>query len=215
MVAGRYIAVEGPLGVGKRPFAEKLATHLRARLVIGPKDNPFLPEFYAKGQQNRFQTQTYFLLARYQAQVEIAQSDFFFAGGVVSDFLFARDSLYAKMLLSHDEHALYDKVFALLHPRVTRPDLVVFLDARAETLLARMDRRQGASGLTRNLTLEYVEQVVSAYREFFFHWDHSPLLVVDTSDVDLESDTHVVDELLAVIGKQPHAVQHYIPLGSE
>jgi deoxyadenosine/deoxycytidine kinase len=197
--------------VGKAALARGLATRLDARSVVGRVDNPFLPKFYEDRPRFALQTQLAFLLARYQQQQALLQGDLFVQGGVVADCLLARDGLYARLTLGPDELTIYRKVYGLLAPRVARPDVVVYLQARPEVLLGRVRRR--ALAHERHITLEYVEEVAQAYHEFFFHWAESPLLVVDTSDVDLAAPS-VVDELLAMIRRHRGGVQHYIPLGS-
>ncbi|HJZ87209.1 MAG TPA: deoxynucleoside kinase [Polyangia bacterium] len=210
MADARYIAIEGPPGVGKRKVARALARRLEARLSEGPSENPFLPGFYADRRRNALQTQLFFLLARYQQQAELGQADLFAHGRLVADYLLVRDRIYAGLTLSHDELILYKKVYGLLAPRVPRPDLVVYLQARPEVLLGRIRKR--ALTQERLVTLDYVEEVAKAYHGFFFHWAESPLLVVDMSEVDLAAD---MEELLAIIGRHRAGVQHYIPtLGS-
>jgi deoxyguanosine kinase len=207
--AARYIAVEGPIGAGKTALARALAARLGARLIEEPSDNPFLSAFYQNRARNALQTQLFFLLARYQQQGELAQGDLFAPAGVVADHLFAKDGIYAALTLSPDELSLYKKVFGLLAPRVPRPDLVIYLSARPEVLLGRIRRRSQPH--EKFVTLEYVEEVAQSYSSFFFHWAESPLLVVDTSEVDLAGDAKQLDDLLAIIRRQKGGVQHYIP----
>ena len=209
----RYIAVEGPPGAGKRALARRLALRTQARLAEGPTDNPFLAPFFQQGRRNALQVQLFFLLARYQQQTELAQTDLFARGGLVSDYIFSREALYAALTLSADELILYKKVYGLLAPRVLRPDLVVYLSARPEALLTRIRKR--AVPYERFVTLDFVEEVAQSYQSFFFHWGESPLLVVETSEIDLEADSKEWEQLVAMIGRHRGGVQHYIPtLGS-
>ena len=136
----RYVAVEGPIGVGKTAFAQVLAEGCGARLVLEPGGNPFLTQFYQDPRTFGFQTQLYYLLSRYQQQGELAQEELFAQGGVVTDYLFSRDRVFAQLNLAPSELALYDKVFRLLDPRIPRPDLVVYLQARPEVLMERLRR---------------------------------------------------------------------------
>jgi len=206
----RYIAVDGPIGVGKTALAEILARRLGARLVREPEDNPFLAGFYQDPKRYAFQAQLFYLLSRYQQQGELSQQDLFAQGGVVSDYLFQRDRVFAQLNLGDSELALYDKVYRLLHPQVVRPDLVVYLTARTEVLQERVARR--AAG--RTLPASYVAEVARSYAEFFFVWQECPLLVVNTSEIDFVGSPADQDDLVAVIRKTRGGTSHYNPLGS-
>src|SRR5512133_366707 len=138
----RYIAVEGPIGAGKSSLAEILAAELGARLVCeNAGENPFLSSFYKDPRRFALSTQLFFLLQRYGQQSELLQGGLFEQGGVVSDYFFAKDRLFATLNLSPEELALYDRVYQALRPRVAAPDLVVYLQARTDVLLARIDKR--------------------------------------------------------------------------
>jgi len=202
------------MGAGKTALARALARRLGARFLEEPPDNPFLPRFYQERARNALQTQLFFLLARYQQQqTELPQGDLFAPAGVIADYLFQKDGIYAGLTLSPDELTLYKKVFGLLAPRVSRPDLVIYLSARPEVLLGRIRKRSQPH--EKFVTLEYVEEVAQSYSSFFFHWGESPLLVVDTSEVDLAGDARQLDDLQAIIRRHKGGVQHYIPtLGS-
>jgi deoxyadenosine/deoxycytidine kinase len=205
----RYIAVEGPIGAGKTALASLLAERLGSRLVREPEENPFLAAFYHDRRRNALQTQLFFLLARYQQQGELLQGDLFAQGGTVTDYLLAKDEIYAGLTLSDEELILYKRVYGLLEPRIPRPDLVIYLQARPEVLLGRIRKRSQAH--ERFVTLDYVEEVAQSYHGFFFHWAYSPLLVVDTSEVDLAGDSRQLEDLLAIIRRHKGGVQHYIP----
>lgn len=212
MQAGpRYIVVEGPLGVGKTAFAKLLAGRLGARSVLESPSNPFLGEFYDDPKRHAFQAQLYYLLSRYQQKDEVHQQDLFARGGVVSDYLFARDRIFAQLNLSRDELALYDKVYGLLGAQVPRPDLVVYLQARPDVLLSRLRRRAADSRVP---SRDYIEKVAQAYAEFFFHYGDSPLLVVNTSEIDFVDSRADLDDLVAVIQRTRAGISHYSPLGS-
>jgi deoxyadenosine/deoxycytidine kinase len=206
----RFIAVEGPIGVGKTALARTLCDRLGARAVLEPQDNPFLTHFYADPRRHAFQAQLFFLLSRFQQRGEYHQEDLFTRGGVISDFLFAKDRIFAQLNLSRDELALYDKVYGLLGAQMPRPDLVVYLQARPEVLLLRARKRPEATGLSR----DYVEKVAEAYAEFFFHYGEGPLLVVNTSEIDFVERRQDLDELVAVIQRTRVGVSHYSPLGA-
>ncbi len=137
----RYIAVEGPIGVGKTTLAQILAEQLGARLVLEQADeNPFLPAFYSDRKKHAFQAQLFFLLSRYQQQQALVQQDLF-SSSTVSDYLFAKDRIFAALTLEPAELALYEQVYELLGPRVVRPDLVVYLQARTDVLVSRVRKR--------------------------------------------------------------------------
>jgi deoxyadenosine/deoxycytidine kinase len=206
----RFIAVEGPIGVGKSALARLLSDRLGARAVLEPGDNPFLGSFYQDPRRHAFQAQVYFLLSRYGRREQYHQEDLFARGGVVSDFLFARDRIFAQLNLSRDELLLYDKVYALLGAQMPRADLVVYLQARPEVLLERARRRPELGSPSR----DYLERVVEAYADFFFHYTESPLLVVNTSEIDFVERRQDLDELVAVIRRTKAGTSHYSPLGA-
>lgn len=206
----RYIAIDGPPGAGVGVLSERLAADLGARLVRDPTaDNPFLEGFANDPRRFAFQAQLYMLLARFRQQGELAQGDLFARGGIVADYCFARDRLWAQLILSPDELSLYEKVHALLGARVPRPDLVVYMTARPEVLRARLRRRVRTTD--RVVDGGLVEEIASAMSRYFFAYAQGPLLTVNTSELaDLEDDK-VLDDLCAVIRKTRAGVTHYIP----
>jgi deoxyadenosine/deoxycytidine kinase len=214
-----FIVVEGPIGVGKTALARVLAERLRARLVLEPGDNPFMQTFYDDPRKLAFQAQVFFLLSRYRQQEELTQHDLFQPGGVVSDFLFARDRIFAQLNLSRDEWLLYDRIYRMLGSAMPRPDLVVYLQARPEVLLERCRKTPGKTP-----PAEYIQRVAEAYAEFFFQYGDGPLLVVNTSEIDFVDSRADLDDLVAVIQRKLHrsakggkagaTVSHYSPLGS-
>ncbi len=208
----RYIAVEGPIGVGKTTLAQVLAERLSGRLVLEQADdNPFLPGFYADRRKHAFQAQLFFLLSRFQQQQALFQQDLF-GQSTVADYLFAKDRIFAALTLEPAELALYQQVYELLGPRVIRPDLVVYLQARTDVLVSRV-RRRGRE-YERGLDAAYLEALAKAYNDYFFHYEDSPLLVVNTSDIDIEANPDDLEALLAVIRRHRKGTQHYVPLGT-
>jgi deoxyadenosine/deoxycytidine kinase len=204
----RYIAVEGPIGVGKTTLAELLAEHLGAELVREqPEDNPFLGAFYKDPRRNAMSTQLFFLLQRYQQQGELAQGNLFARGGLVADYLFAKDRLFAALTLSNDEMALYQRIYDMLRPRVATPDLVIYLKATTPVLLERIRRRGRA--VEKPIRAEYLDEVVRTYSEFFFRYDEGPVLIVDASELDFVSNGQHRDELLEVIARTRSGINHW------
>jgi deoxyadenosine/deoxycytidine kinase len=212
MAQTKYIVVEGPIGVGKTSLARILANEFHARTVFERiEDNPFLPKFYKSRETYAFQNQTFFLLNRYQQQMELAQQDLF-AQATVADYLFAKDQIFATLTLSAEELNLYQQIYALLNTRIPKPDLVVYLQARAEVLYKRVKKRD--KKYERSVTFEYLTEVAQAYNQFFFHYDETPLLVVNTSEIDFVSSSKDLADLIKEINSMGSGTQHYIPLGS-
>jgi deoxyguanosine kinase len=208
----RYIAIEGPIGVGKTTLAQILSKRLGGRLVLEPVDeNPFLAGFYADARSHAFQTQLFFLLSRFKQQQQLFQQDLF-NQATVADYLFAKDRIFAGLTLDQNELSLYDRLYEVLGPRVVKPDLVVYLQARTEVLLTRIKRR--GRDYERGLDPAYVQALATAYGDFFFHYDDTPLLVVNASDIDLVSSPDDVEALAAVIRRHRKGIQHYVPLGT-
>jgi len=208
----RYIAVEGPIGVGKTTLAQILAERLGGRLICDAlEENPFLADFNADRRKHAFQAQLFFLLSRFQQQQALFQQDLF-SQSTVSDYLFAKDRIYASHALAPAELGMYDRLYELLGPRVVKPDLVVYLQARTEVLLHRIRKR--ARDSERHLDPAWIESLAKAYSEFFFHYEDTPLLVVNASDIDLEGNPEHVEPLLGVIRRHRKGTQHYVPLGT-
>ena len=212
MARAKYIVVEGPIGVGKSSLAKILAAEFQARTIFEQvEDNPFLAKFYKSREPYAFQNQTFFLLNRYQQQIELAQQDLFNLN-TVADYLFAKDQIFASLTLSAEELNLYQQIYALLNTRVAKPDLVVYLQARPEVLYKRIKKRD--KKYERSVTFEYLSEVAQAYNQFFFHYDETPLLVVNTSEIDFVASSEHLADLIREINNMGSGTQHYIPLGS-
>jgi deoxyadenosine/deoxycytidine kinase len=206
---GGYIAVEGPIGVGKTSLARLLAAEFNGRLILEEvEDNPFLARFYADAEKYALPVQLYFLLTRYNQQRALSQQDLF-TQTTVSDYLFAKDQIFAAQNLAPDELDLYDKVYRLLDERMVKPDLVVFISARIEVLAERLRRRN--RDFERDISMEYLEQISAAYRDFFFYYDDAPLLVVETSEIDFVADANDLRDLIREIEGAGQGTQHFIP----
>ncbi len=204
-----YIALEGPIGVGKTSLAQLLARELGARLVLeDAESNPFLARFYEEPEKYAFPAQLYFLLTRYKQQRELSQQDLF-AQTTVADYLIAKDRIFANLNLAPDELVLYEQVYRLLDTTMPKPDLVVYLLARIDVLAERLRRRK--RDFERYISHQYLERVSAAYRDFFFYYDEAPLLVVDTSEIDFVSNPEDLADLVREIDRAGGGVQHFVP----
>jgi deoxyguanosine kinase len=208
----RYIVVEGAIAVGKTSLARRLAEAFGARLVLEEgEENPFLRRFYDNPEKYAFATQIFFLLNRYRQQADLRQLDLF-ESSMVSDYLFAKDQIFARLNLDNDEYALYQQIYRMLDARTARPDLVVYLEARGDVLWKRLRRRDRE--FERRIAPAYLERVAEAYRQFFYHYGESPLLVVQSSDIDFVERPADFADLLKEIQGVKRGVQHYVPLSS-
>lgn len=179
----RYIAVEGPIGAGKTTVASMLAEDLGAQLVLEPAEkNPFLAEFYKERKRNAFKTQLFFLLNRYQQQQELKQQNLF-QNSTVCDYVFAKDLIFAGINLNEDEQNLYNTVYNLLDAKLPKPDIVVYLQAEPEVLIQRVKKR--GHNYEKPLSIDYLEELTNAYNDFFFKYSETPLLIVNSNDLDI------------------------------
>lgn len=204
-----YIALEGPIGVGKTSLAEVLARQLGARLILEEgEQNPFLSRFYEDPEKYAIPVQLYFLLTRYNQQRELVQRPLL-EQATVADYLFAKDRIFANLNLAPDELVLYEQVYKLLDAKMAKPDLVVYLLANVEVLAERLRRRN--RDFERDISYEYLERVSTAYRDFFFYYDEAPLLVVDTSEIDFVNNPSDLADLIREIDRAGQGTQHYVP----
>jgi len=207
----RYIAVEGPPGSGVSALARALAAATDSTLVADPAPgNPFLDDYARDPVRFGFQAQTYCLLARYRQQLELAQPDLFSPAGIVADYVFARDALFARTTLTSNEYALYGKVHRLLTTRLPNPDIVVYLTANREVLRARI--RRGIAASDRVIKLNVMDQLAEEMDNYFFSYDETPLLVINTSEFDIVEEPNQLEEFIEVIRKARAGVQHYRPI---
>jgi len=209
----RYIVIEGPIGVGKTSLAGLLAKEFNARMVVeDPEVNPFLKQFYQDRKKYAFQTQLFFLLNRFQQQKEIAQMDLF-NQVTVSDYLFAKDRVFASINLDDHELALYTQIYQLLNGQIPTPDLIIFLQAKPEILLHRI-RSRGHS-YEKEIELDYLKTLTEAYNYYFFHYDQSPLLIVDTSEIDFVKRKEDLHQLIREIHQMRKGTSYFIPKRSK
>ena len=209
-MAVRYIAIEGVTGVGKTGLARLLGERVNARLELeDAEENPFLPLFYEDPERYGFQAQVFFLLSRYRQQQAFHQMDLF-QSVVVSNFLFARDRIYAHVALNDDELALYERLTETLQEKAPRPDLVIYLQNSTENLMRRI--RERGRGYEQVIREAYLERLVEAYTHFFFHYSETPLLVVNVSEVDFVNRSDDLEDLLQQIVSPPAGTRYYRPI---
>ncbi len=209
----RYIVIEGPIGVGKTSLTKRLAKEFNARLVLEkPEDNPFLPRFYEDRKKYGFQTQIFFLMNRFQQQKEMAQLELF-NQTTLCDYLFAKDKIFASLNLDDHELALYEQIYKLLNGQIPSPDLVIFLQAKPEVLYHRIKSRN--IPYEKEIDLEYLKTLTEAYNYYFFHYDQTPLLVVDTSEIDFVNRKEDLAQLIREINQMRKGTWYFIPMRSK
>jgi deoxyguanosine kinase len=210
MTENRYIAVEGVIGVGKTSLSKMLADRLQAQLVLEEvEENPFLKDFYRDRARYAFQTQMHFLFSRYQQQRSLRQTELF-SERLVADYLFQKDRIFAGLNLSDRELALYEKLVVWLELDVVKPDVVVYLQASADTLMERIGRR--GRPFEKDMDRDYIKQLNEAYNHFFFHYVDAPLLVVNTNAIDFVNNPDDFEDLLHRIVSHRQGTVYYAPL---
>jgi len=206
----RYIAIEGPIGVGKSALADRLGARLDATIVLDETDNPFLADFYGDRPGSGFQAQLFFTLARHRQQMSLRQSDLF-SQLTICDYLFERDKVYAYLNLDDNELFIYQRLYELLAPDLPTPDLVVYLQSPTDVLRRRLRERGRDDGDAPLPDDDYVRELNEAYNHFFFHYSASPLLVIETSQIDLswgEGAIAVLERQIRTMGK---GTRYYVP----
>jgi deoxyadenosine/deoxycytidine kinase len=195
-----YVAIEGPIGVGKTSLAKLLSERLGARLILeGFDENPFLSEFYDEPERYAFQTQLFFLLQRYQQQQELRQVDMFH-NLLIVDYMFVKDRLFASLNLDEKEMTLYDTVAKLLEKNVINPDLVIYLQADTDTLMRNISHR--GRDMEKNISEEYIDALNQLYTEYFFRYQDTPLVIINTNNIDFVNNDKDLDEVINYI-RQP------------
>ena len=203
-----YVAVEGPIGVGKTTLVRRLRDRLQSRLVLEVvEENPFLPLFYSDRERYAFQTQLFFLMSRFRQQQELLQTDLF-APGILADYHLLKDRIFARLTLKDEELALYERVYQSLEDTILQPDVLVYLNARQDVLLSRIEKR--ARAFEENFDGEYLRSLSDAYTHYFAHYDGAaPLLALDTSDLNYVDDDDVFESIyqrILSIGNQSSGV---------
>jgi deoxyadenosine/deoxycytidine kinase len=208
----RYLAIEGPMGLGKTVLAERLAARLSAAVVLDESENPFLDDFYAARNGAAFQAQLFFILARHRRLLAVRQRDLF-SQITVCDFLFERDRIYAFLTLDDNELFIYQRLYELISAELPGPDLVIYLQTPTEALKRRVLGRAAAAGdeERRRPGEEYLGELNEAYNHFFFHYTATPLLVVETSQLDLTWGDEAVDDVLRQIRGLTKGTRYYVP----
>ena len=204
----RYIAVEGPIAVGKFALTQKLAARLDASVILDETENPFLPDFYAGRAGAAFQAQLFSLLGRHRQQTALRQANLF-AQLIISDYLFDKDKIYAYLNLDDNELFIYQKLFELLSQDIVTPDVVVYLQTPTDVLRHRAEASSAPNELTPDDA--YLSELNEAYNHFFFHYSATPLLVVETSDFDLEWGDRAVDDLIKQLSTIGQGTRYYVP----
>jgi deoxyguanosine kinase len=205
----RYIAIEGPIGVGKTSFTKRLAASVNYETVLEhPEANPFLERFYLNRRQTALPTQLFFLFER-NRQIQAMRQGDMFEPVRIADFLLEKDRLFAEINLDHDEMALYDNVYRHLAIDAPTPDLVIYLQAPVSVLMERIALR----GIPAEQLIEkaYLAQLVDAYTRFFHYYDSAPLLIVNAAEIDLVNNDADYDALLAYLGTVKRARHYYNP----
>ena len=205
-----YIAVDGPIGVGKTTLVELLARRFDGVKLLEDVENPFLPSFYEDRPGAAFQTELYFLLSRFKQQQDVAQRNLF-DRLMVADYTFPKNRIFAYLNLSDDELMLFDKLYTLLEPQLAVPDLVIYLVANLEICMARIEKRR--RDFERNMSTEYMTELIDAYNHYYHYYNRSPLLVVDTRNLNFAEQPEHVDDLIQRISRPLKGTHYYQPLG--
>jgi deoxyguanosine kinase len=199
--------------VGKTSLALKLAERFNAQVLLeNMEDNPFLDKFYQNPKRYGFQIQIFFLLRRYQHSLELDQKGLF-KSAIISDYLFDKDRIFAKVNLEDKEFWLYEQLFQLLKRRVPAPDLVIFLQAKTEILMERIRRRD--KEYEKPISYKYLDEINQAFNDFFFHYSDSPILVVNASNIDFVNIPEDFEDLVNEIKRTRSGTQYYVPASSK
>ena len=207
----QYLAIEGPIGVGKTSLAERLAVRLDATAVLEETDNPFLADFYGGRPGAALQTQLFYLLNRHRQLMALQQANLF-AQTTICDYLFDKDKIFAYLKLDDNELFIYQRLYDLLTKDVPAPDLVVYLQAPTDILVRRLrERARDPERETPDPDADYIRELNEAYQHFFFHYSATPLLVVETSQLDLHASDDALDDLIRQIRTMNRGTRYYVP----
>ena len=206
----RYIAIEGPIAVGKTRLAERLASRLDGTTLLEDGDNPFLTDFYNERPGAALQAQLFYLLARHRQQTTLQQADLF-SQTTVADYLFDKDKIFAYLNLDDNELFIYQRLYELLTPDLRPPDLVIYLQTPTELLRKRLRDRARTQPDAPVPDDEYIRELKEAYTHFFFHYTATPLLVIETSQLDLSWGDETLTELERQIRSMGMGTRYYVP----
>ena len=205
----RYIAIEGNIGAGKTTLARLLSEAAGASLFLEEvDDNPFIEKYYQNTEGYAFQAQIFFLLNRFRQQMEITQQDLF-ANILVADYLFAKDTIYAHAVLDDEELVLYNRLHSLLEGKIVCPDLTIYLQASSDVLLHRIHKR--GRSYERGITGEYLTTLNEAFNHFFFHYEDSPLIIINTDKLDFTGNRDQLDDIFSRISESFEGTRFYVP----
>jgi len=207
----RHIAIEGPIGAGKTALAERLGTRLDATVVLEEADNPFLADFYGDRPGAALQAQLFYLLNRHRQQTTLRQTDLF-SQVTIADYVFDKDKIFAYLNLDDNELFIYQRLYDLLARDVPPPDLVIYLQSPTDVLLRRIHtRRRDPESVALQPDDEYLRELNEAYHHFFFHYNATPLLVVETSQFDSDGSDEAIDDLIRQIRGMGPGTRYYVP----
>ena len=205
-----YIAIEGPIGVGKTSLAQLLSKELGARLVLEDfEDNPCLPDFYNDPERFGFQSQLFFLLQRYRQQQDLRQVDMF-QKLLITDYMFVKDRLFASLNLGDKEMQLYDTVASLLERNIIRPDIVIYLQADTDVLMKNIEKR--GRNMEKNVTWEYIDALNQVYTEYFFRYQDTPLVIINTNNIDFVENENDLKEVIDYIRQPVSGTKFFNPV---
>lgn len=209
-MAFQYIAIEGPIGVGKTSLARRLSARLDATAVLEDRDNPFLADFYGGRSGAALQAQLFYLLNRHRQQLTLRQANLF-TQSWVCDYLFDKDKIFAYLNLDDNELFIYQRLYDLLAKDVPPPDLVIYLQAPTDLLAQRLREHTKDEPEVPTPDADYLRELNEAYQHFFFHYSATPLLVVETSQLDLHDSDEALDDLIRQIRSMTRGTRYYVP----
>ncbi len=207
----KYIAIEGVIGAGKTTLARLVSERIGAKLILEQfAENPFLEKFYEERRIYAYQTQMFFLVNRYKQQEQLTQEDLF-AEYIVSDYIFDKDRIFAYLNLSSDEIKLYESIFPLLERDIRKPDLVVFLQSTVDRLMHNIKSRDRK--IEKSITRSYIKELSEAYNDFFFKYSNTPLLIVNSSEIDFVNNEEHFEELYNHIFREDRGfIEYFNPI---
>ena len=212
IIEPRFIAIEGSIGAGKTSLAKLLGKQFDAKVFLEKdEENPFIEKFYQDQEYHAFHTQIFFLLSRYNQYLDLAQRDLFNSVFII-DYLFQRNRIFSNLTLKGHEIQLYDQIYNLLTQKIPKPDLVIFLQANTSVLLDRVEKRD--RDYESFIDPEYLDEVNKAFNNFFFYYSETPLLVINTNEIDFVEKKYDLEELIKKINTHKIGREYYNPLGS-